>query len=378
VNYYLDNAATTPMRPEVWEAMGPFASDNFGNSSGVHATSRRAKNALEEARERVAALIGAQPMEIVFTSGGTESDNLAIKGPVLNTSSVDGVVTVATEHEAVLESAHHLERSGHPLTVAGVDPDGLADLAKLVGAVSDSTAVVSVMMVNNETGVIQDIKEIAQRVKSHHPAVCMHSDAVQAYASRRIDVEDLGVDLLTITGHKFGGPKGAGFLYVREGVAIEPVLHGGGQELGRRSGTHDVAGAVGLATAMEVAADDRERFNSEIAKIRDVFEQRLIDAIEGLSINGDLERRSPNHCNVRIPGVRNETLLMRLDRAGVAASAGSACQSGAATVSHVLEGMGLSPDEARECLRFSFGWASTLDEAEDAASIVAGLVESLR
>jgi cysteine desulfurase len=375
---YLDNAATTPMRPEVWEAMGPFVSDNFGNSSGVHATSRRAKNALEEARERVAALVGAKPMEIVFTSGGTESDNLAIKGPALNSSRRDGIVTVSTEHEAVLESAHHLERSGHPMTVIGVNSHGLVSPGEVGEAVSKSTSVVSVMMVNNETGVIQDIREIADSVKSRDPAAYVHSDAVQAYASMKVDVGDLGVDLLTITGHKFGGPKGAGVLYVREGVPIEPVLHGGGQELGRRSGTHDVGGAVGLATAMEMAASDRERFNSEVAKIRDVFEGRLIDAVEGLSINGDLESRSPNHCNVRIPGVRNETLLMRLDRAGVGASAGSACQSGAATVSHVLEGMGLAPDEARECVRFSFGWASTLEEAEEAASIVSGLVESLR
>lgn len=366
------------MRPEVWETMGPFVSDNFGNSSGVHATSRRAKNALEEARERVATMIGAKPMEIVFTSGGTESDNLAIKGPALNSSRADGVVTLSTEHEAVLESAHYLKRSGHPVTVAGVTSNGVVNLGKVLEVVTESTSVVSAMMVNNETGVIQDIRAIADGVKSQHPSVYVHSDAVQAFASEEIHVGDLGVDLLTITGHKFGGPKGAGLLYVREGVAIEPVLHGGGQELGRRSGTHDVAGAVGLATAMEMAVSDSERFNSEVAKIRDVFEGRLMDGVEDLSVNGGTARRSPNHSNVRIPGLRNETLLMRLDRAGVAASAGSACQSGAATVSHVLEGMGLSSDEARECVRFSFGWASTLEEAEEAASIVVDLVESLR
>ena len=378
MNIYLDNAATTPMRPEVWEAMEPFASENFGNSSGVHATSRRAKNALEEARERVALVIGAAPMEIVFTSGGTESDNLAIKGPVLNSSKADGVVTLATEHEAVLESAHFLERSGRPVTLTQVGSNGVVETDALVGAVSESTAVVSVLMVNNETGVTQDIREISDAVKAKNPGVYLHSDAVQAFACMELDVDDLGVDLLTVTGHKFGGPKGAGILYVREGVALEPLLHGGGQELGRRSGTHDVAAAVGLATAMEAAAADRERFNSEVAKIRDVFEGRLIDAVEALSVNGDRDSRSPHHCNVRIPGVRNETLLMRLDRAGVAASAGSACQSGAATVSHVREGMGLSADQARESVRFSFGWASTLEEAEEAASVVIDLAEALR
>lgn len=376
--YYLDNAATTPMRPEVWEAMEPFASDNFGNSSGVHETSRRAKNALEEARERAAAVIGAKPMEIVFTSGGTESDNLAIKGPVVDSSRAGGVVTVATEHEAVLESAHFLKRSGHPVSVVGVDSWGLVDIGELVAAVSEETAVVSVMMTNNETGVVQDVARIADAIKSTEAGTYLHSDAVQAFASAEIQVGDLGVDLLTITGHKFGGPKGAGLLYVREGAAIEPILHGGGQELGRRSGTHDVAGAVGLAIAMEAAAEDRERFISEIGKIRDVFEQRLIDGIGDLSVNGDTGRRSPHHCNVRIPGVRNETLLLRLDRAGVAASAGSACQSGAATVSHVLEGMGRTADEARESVRFSFGWASTIEDAEVAASIVVDLVDSLR
>lgn len=375
---YLDNAATTPMRPEVWEAMAPFVSDNFGNSSGVHAISRRAKNALEEARERVAAVIGAKPMEIVFTSGGTESDNVAIKGPALNSSPASGVVTVVTEHEAVLESADFLKRFGHPVTLVGVDHRGLVDHDELIESVVEETAVVSMMMANNETGVLQDVSSVAATLEVSHPGVYLHTDAVQAFSSESIDVDTLGVDLLTITGHKFGGPKGAGLLYVREGVTLEPSLHGGGQELGRRSGTHDVAGAVGLATAMEAAAADRQRFRDEVGEIRDLFEQRLTDGIEGLSVNGDSQRRSPHHCNVRIPDVRNETLLMRLDQAGVAASAGSACQSGAATVSHVLEGMGLTAEQARESVRFSFGWSSTVEEAEDAASVVIDLVGKLR
>lgn len=366
------------MRPHVWEAMTPFAVSTFGNSSGVHGVSREAKNALEDARERIAELIGAKPMEVVFTSGGTESDNLALKGSVLNSSPANGLVTTVSEHEAVLESADFLKRHGYPVDLVGVDSEGMVDMGELLASLTDSTAVVSVMLVNNETGVIQDVPAISAAVKTSQPSALMHTDAVQAFASEDIDVDELGVDLLTITGHKFGGPKGAGLLYVREGTALEPLVHGGGQELGRRSGTHDVAGAVGLAKAMELAASDRERFRSDVGRIRNSFEQRLVGSAEEVVVNTGPSHRSPHHLNVRFPGVRNETLLMRLDQAGVAASAGSACQSGAAAVSHVLEGMGLSADEARESIRFTFGWNSTFEEAEEAADIVVDLVEELR
>ncbi|MGH8871999.1 MAG: cysteine desulfurase family protein [Acidimicrobiia bacterium] len=375
---YLDHAATTPMRPGVWEAMGPFSDDVFGNSSGIHEVSRRAKNALEEARERIAAVIGAGPREIVFTSGGTESDNLALKGSALSGNPRRGVVTVSTEHEAVLETTDFLRRLGVPTAVIGVDERGEVDLDALLDAVDANTSVVSVMYLNNETGVIQDLPRIGAAVREHDPDVVIHSDAVQAFSSEEIDVDALGIDLLTITGHKFGGPKGAGLLYVREGSALEPVLHGGGQELGRRSGTHDVAGAVGLATAMEAAAADRARFRSQVGQIRDDFEKRIGAGVPDLVVNTPETMRSSHHLNVRFPGVRNETLLMRLDRAGVAASAGSACQSGASEVSHVLEGMGLSAEQARESVRFSFGWNSTADEAMDAADIVIELIEELR
>lgn len=376
---YLDHAATTPMRPGVWDAMAPFGDEVFGNSSGVHEVSRRAKNALEEARERIAGVIGSRPMEIVFTSGGTESDNLAIKGAVWRPTPRSGVVTVATEHEAVLETTDMLGRFGNPVTVIGVSTDGSVDLGALLEAI-DATraALISVMLVNNETGVIHDLASISRAVKTADPDILIHTDAVQGFSSEEIDVDRLGVDMMTLTGHKFGGPKGAGLLYVREGVPLEPLLHGGGQELGRRSGTHDVAGAVGLARAMELASDDRTRFRNQVAQVRDDFEKRLSAAIDDLALNTPETARSPHHLNVRIPGVRNETLLMRLDRAGVAASAGSACQSGAATVSHVLEAMGRSTDEARESVRFSFGWTSTLDQAAEAAEIVIDLVETLR
>jgi cysteine desulfurase len=374
---YLDHAATTPMRPEVWVAMAPFAAEMFGNPSGVHGVSRVAKNALEESRERIAAMIGAHPLEVVFTSGGTESDNLAIKGAVLNSTARQGLVTSAIEHEAVLETADFLKRLGMPVSIVGVDHEARVDPAQVAGAVTEDTAVVSVMMVNNETGTIQDVASISEAVKRANSETLFHTDAVQAFGTESVDVDALGLDLLTISAHKFGGPKGAGILYVREGTALEPVIHGGGQELGRRSGTHDVASAVGVATAVELALADRPRFEFEVRAIRDHFERRLRDEIVGLVVNTPAAGRSSHHLNVRFPGVRNETLLMLADQYGVAASAGSACQSGAATVSHVLEAMGLSPEEARECVRFTFGWTSKLDEAEEAADIVAGIARRL-
>lgn len=375
---YLDHAATTPMRPEVAAAMAPFASEVFGNSSGIHEESRRAKNALEEARERAAAVLGAKPIEIVFTSGGTEADNLALKGAVFNPSSRRGVVTAATEHEAVLEATDFLKRIGMPTTLVGVDEEGRVRPAEVGDAVTTDTAVVSVMLVNNETGTVQPVGEVAAAVKEADPEVLAHTDAVQAFNCLEIDVESLGVDLLSLSGHKFGAPKGSGLLYVREGTKLEPVQHGGGQELGRRSGTHDVASAVGLATAMELTAADRDRFRAEVGSMRDHFHELVRDRLGDTSSNTPAQDRSSHHLNLRFPGVSNQILLMRLDQAGVCASAGSACQSGAATVSHVLEAMGLGPEEARECVRFTFGWTSTAEEAELAAKTVVELVGELR
>ncbi len=366
------------MRPEVWEAMAPFSNDVFGNSSGIHAVSRQAKNALEESREVVAEHLGCHPQEVVFTSGGTESDNLALTGAVFNATARTGVVVGATEHEAVLESADFLRRRGNHVAIVSVDGNGRVDFPELIDVVGGSTAIVSVMLMNNETGAISDVAAISDSVKSIDPGILIHTDAVQAYAALKFDVNQLGVDMLSLTAHKFGGPKGAGLLYVREGVALEPLMHGGGQELGRRSGTHNVAGAVGLAEAMSMAVRNRDAFASDVAAIRDQFEKRLSASLPDTVVNTPVQGRSPHHLNVRFPGVRNETLLVRLDRAGVAASAGSACQSGAATVSHVLEAMGLSPTQARESVRFSFGWTSTMEEATEAADIVTTLVSDLR
>jgi cysteine desulfurase len=370
---YLDHAATTPVRPEAAEAMVPFLRESFGNSSGAHAVSRRAKNALEEARERAAALLGALPAEIVFTCGGTEADNLALKGAALAGGRRRGVVTAATEHEAVLEAARFLSRFGCRVDIAEVDRFGRVEPAEIAGMVDAETAVVSVMAANNETGTLQPVAEVAAAVKAANPATLVHTDAVQGFAALDLDVERLGVDLLSLSAHKFGGPQGTGLLYVRQGVELEPVIHGGGQELGRRSGTHNVAGAVGMATAMDLATGDRERFRRITDEARRRFEAKLSDRAERTVPE---ELALPQHSHLRFGELDNETLLVLLDRRGVAASAGSACASGAATVSHVLAAMGLTPDQARRSLRFTFGWNSTGEEAEAAAALVLEALES--
>lgn len=372
---YLDYAATTPMRPEVWDAMEPFVADRFGNSSGSHDVSRRAKNALEAARERAAELLGCRPTEIVFTGGGTESDNLAVKGVSLAGGNRGGVVTVATEHEAVLEAADFLARFGAPVSVLGTDDFGRVDPAVVAAAVDADTAIVSVMAVNNETGTLQPMREIVEAVRAAREGVVIHTDAIQAYPYTDLDVAELGVDLLSLTGHKFGGPKGSGLLYVRGGVNLEAVLHGGGQELGRRSGTHNTMGAVGLVEAMDLAHKDRDRFETVVVAERLAFEAALSD-VSTRTI--PVEFSSPHHCHLRFPGMRNETMLVRMDRRELAASAASACQSGANTVSHVLTAMGYDSDAARECLRFSFGWATEPGDGARAAAIVLDSLDGMR
>lgn len=375
---YLDHAATTPMRPGVWEAMEPYARDGFANSSGSHSEARRAKNALEDAREQIAHLLGAHPLEIVFTGGGTEADNLAIAGAALAGGDRGGVVTSAVEHEAVLESARFVSRLGCPVKVVGVDRWGLVDPAAISEAVDERTVVVSVMTANNETGVIEPIAKLADAARAANPSVTVHTDAVQAFISEDITVDLLRVDMMSLAAHKFGGPKGVGLLYVREGVLLEPVLHGGGQELGRRSGTHNVMGAVGMAAAAQATVEDRTRFVETVGAAREGFETRLREAFPDLEVKAPVDARLVQHAHVRIPGIRNETALVRLDQAGIAASAASACQSGAATVSHVLTAMGMSADDARQCLRFSFGWPTLVADGEMAAALVVETLEDLR
>jgi cysteine desulfurase len=376
---YLDHAATTPMRPEAREAMLPYFDDRFGNPSGIHGASRRAKDAIEASRERAAELIGAaHPLEIVFVGGGTEADNLAITGTALTGTEHGSVVTTAIEHAAVLESARFVERLGHRVTLVGVGEDGRVEPEAVAAAVDDDTVVVSVMAANNETGVVQPVAEAARAVRSRFPDIAVHSDAVQAFNSQPVTVENLDVDLLSLSAHKFGGPQGVGLLYVRDGRRLEPVLHGGEQELGRRSGTHNVAGIVGMVAAMEAAVADREGYRSRVGAARDGFERALVSRLPNTTITGGLSSRIASHSHVCFAEVDAETLLVRLDQDGIGAAAGAACHSGAVASSHVLAAMGMGDAEAARCVRFSFGWPDAAGDGATAGERVAAVVEAIR
>jgi cysteine desulfurase len=373
---YLDHAATTPLRPEAIEAMAPYLGDRFGNPSGIHAVSRQAKDAIEEARERVATAIGAaHPLEVVFTGGGTDADNLAIVGAALAASG--GVVVTAIEHDAVLESAAFVGHLGHSVRTVGVDGDGRVDPEAVAAAVDGDTAIVSVMTANNETGIIQPVGEVAEALRSAGSDAVFHTDAVQAFSSVPITVGLTGADLITISAHKIGGPQGVGCLYVRDGVKLEPVIHGGGQELGRRSGTHNVAGIIGFAAAVEAAVADRRRFRSVVGAARDRFEAEIASRVK-VEVTGAGTERLVSHSHLRFPGVPSETLLIRLDQEGIYAAAGAACHSGAQLTSHVLDAMGIPADQGAEYVRFSFGWIDVTATAGEAARVVADVVETLQ
>jgi cysteine desulfurase len=368
---YLDHAATTPMHPDVWEAMRPFATDVWGNPSGTHATARRAKNAVEEARERAAAILGAHADEIVFTSGGTESDNLALKGVALAEGGPHDVVTTSIEHEAVLDPAEWLERMGVKVRYAEPDEQGVVPADDVLSLVDGSTGLVSIMAANNETGVSQPVADVARVIRATWPGTAVHTDAVQAFTTERLDVDALGVDLLTLSAHKFGGPKGVGLLYVRRGTPLAPVNHGGGQELGRRSGTLNPMGIVGMVTAMGITEADRGRHRRRVMAERDAFEARLAHLVPGAVVTGRDVARVAGHSHVRIPGVDQQIALIKLDRIGISASGGSACSSGAVSASHVLLAMGLDAVEARTALRFTFGSTTTPGDGVTAAEAVA-------
>ncbi len=377
VMIYLDHAATTMVRPETRTAMAPFLDDIFGNPSGIHEVSRQAKNALESAREQAAELIGAaHPLEIVFTGGGTEADNLAVVGAALAGGERRAVVTTAVEHEAILESVAFLDSLGCRVDRISVDRDGRLDLDELGARLQPDTAVVSVMAANNETGVIFPLAEIADIV-ADTPAL-FHTDAVQSFISEEITVASTRADMMSLASHKFGGPKGVGLLYVPREVELEPVIHGGGQELGRRSGTHNVAAIVGMVAAMEATVAERKVMHDRVVAIRNRFEGALSSALPDVVFTGARSPRLVQHSHFRVPGVEAETLLIRLDQEGVAAAAGSACSSGAIEVSHVLAAMGMGETEAAECVRFSFGWSSGTDDGVEAAERVAAIVAGLR
>lgn len=375
---YLDHAATTPLRPEVKEAMAPYLDDRFGNPSSIHAWGREARAALEEARERVAAAVGAARREIIFTGGGTEADNLAVLGRWRVTRRSLGsaaVVCSAVEHKAVLNAVLQAGEEGAQVVILGVDGDGRLELGALEEVLPLRPAVVSVMWGNNEVGTIQPVPEAAGRCRA--AGVVFHTDAVQAFGRLRVRVDEVPLDLLSLSAHKLGGPKGIGALYVRAGVQLEPLTHGGGQESGMRPGTQNVPAAVGFARAAELAVEELERNVAHYRALRDRLEAGLRERIPDLVVNAGGAPRLPHLLNVSLPGVDQEMVLVSLDLEGVAVSSGSACQSGTVEPSAVLMAMGRAqPGEAS--LRLSLGLATTAAEIERALEIVPRVVSRVR
>jgi cysteine desulfurase len=372
---YLDYAATTPMRREVREAMRPYFDDRFGNASSVHRWGRAARSGLEDARARVAAVLGASPAEIIFTRGGTEADNLAVLGRSRAERGAP-VVCSAIEHKAVLATAHAAEAEGNPLRVIPCDGSGVISVDAVDESLRSRPAVVSVMWVNNEIGTIQPIAEIAERCTS--AGVPFHSDAVQALGKVSVRVDEVPLAMASISAHKIGGPKGVGALFVRRGTALEPLIHGGGHERGLRAGTEDVAGAVGLALAAELAVQEREELADRLRGMRDRLEEGLRSRVPDVVINGEDAERAAHISNLSIAGVANETLLLTLDLEGFAVSSGSACSSGAVTPSHVLTALGVPEELAGPSVRFSLGRQTTDSEIDQLLMLFPPLMARLR
>jgi cysteine desulfurase len=372
---YLDHNATTPLDPQVLDAMLPFLQEDYGNASSLHWFGQRARAAVEEAREQVAALVGAEPSEMVFTASGSESDNTALRGIAARATPPRlGIVTTAVEHHAVLRTAEALRREGIPVAFLAVDGEGRVDPEKLGAAVDEHTALVSVMLGNNETGVIQPVDRIARI--AHERGVLVHCDAVQAAGRTPLDVRALDVDLLTLSAHKIYGPKGVGALYVRRGTPLAPLVRGGGQERNRRAGTVNVPGAVAVGAAATLARARLQADVDRLRRVRDRLEAQLL-ALPGTARNGG-EPRVPNTTNVSFAGCEAEGLLMALDLEGLAVSTGAACDAGAVEPSHVLRAMGLPPERVQSSLRFSVGRGTTEQQVDRAAAIVRACVERHR
>ena len=373
----LDHAATTTLRPEARAAVLDAWDRGLGNAAGVHEASRQAKNLLEEARERAAAVLGiGRPLDVVFTSGGTESDNLAVRG-VASARSGASIVVSAIEHKAVLEAARSMEASGFEVRLARPDGDGTVQPDAVVSLVDPGTAVVSVMAANNEIGTLQPVDRIVEAIRDRVGDVPVHTDAVQAFVGGSLDLAAMGVSLASLSAHKFGGPQGVGLLTASHTVPLLPIAFGGGHEAGRRPGTPNVAGVLGMVAAMEAAEADRERFASRVGGERDAFERTVRARVPDAVVTGAGSVRLPHVSHLRFPGVRAESMLIRLDRRGLQASAGSACQSGAIDVSHVLTAIGMGAVAAAECVRFSFGWDTSPGTGERAGRVVGEVVDAM-
>ena len=377
---YLDNAATTPVRPEVLEVMLPYlGKDAFGNPSSAHRFGRAARAGIEEAKRTIAEALGAEPGQVIFTSGGTEADNLAVIGAALAARDQGRpfrVAVSAIEHKAVLAAAHAVRHLGGEEIILPVHASGIVDEGALNEALGRGVAAVSAMWVNNEVGVVQPVARLAARCRE--AGVCFHSDAVQAFGKLPVSLADVGCTLLTISGHKIGAPKGIGALVVRDRHAVEAIIHGGGQQFGIRPGTENVPGIVGLAKAVELAADEQADLAPCVRSLRDELERRLLEVVPDAVINGWQAERAPHVCNVSIPGTDSEALLMHLDLAGIACSSGSACSTGAVEPSHVLTAMGVPRELGVAALRFSFGKDNGLEDVEAVAAALPKIVEKVR
>ena len=380
---YMDHAGTTALAPEVLRAMTPYFTELFGNPSSIHTVGQEARYALDEARERVARVLNCRPREVVFTGGGTESDNAAIVGvatALIETG--NHLITTGVEHHAVLHTCQHLESQGFEATYLPVGSDGMVQPEAVYRAITEKTTLVSVMYANNEIGVINPIADIAAAVKQRAAelsrTILFHTDAVQAAGYLDLDVRKLGVDLLSLSGHKFHGPKGTGVLFIRRGAPFLPYILGGGQERERRSGTENIPGIVGLSVALETANAQREENSRHCAALRDRIVEQVLERVPGSRLNGHPTRRLPNNANFSFSGIEGEPILLGLDMAGIAASSGSACSSGSLEPSHVLLALGQSAEVARGSLRLTLGKDNTEEQVDYLLDVLVDLVERLR
>ena len=374
---YMDHSATTPVAPEVLEAMLPYFSEKFGNASSLHSFGLEAKEALEESREKVAGLLGAKPEEIIFTAGGTESDNLALKGIARkNQKSGKHIITTRVEHPAILECCRKLEKEGFEVTYLPVTNEGLVEIATLESAIRSDTILISVMHANNEVGTIQPLEEIGRLAAEKD--IYLHTDAVQSVGKIPTDVNKLGVDLLSLSAHKLYGPKGVGALYIRNGTRLESIIQGGGHERGLRSGTENIAGIVGLARAADLAGETMTMEAERLTRLRDRLAELVLLKVKESWINGTMKMRLPGNLNFGFKYVEGESLLLFLDSIGISVSTGSACSSHKLEPSHVLLSLGLKPEECHGSLRITLGRSNTLEEVDYVALGIAETVERFR
>jgi cysteine desulfurase len=375
---YLDYSATTPVKDEVLKEMLPFFTERFGNPSSLYTAGQESKNAIAQARERLAALIGAEPREIFFTSSGTEADNWAVieTATAKRAKGAKHVITSKIEHHALLHSCEYLEKEGFDVTYIGVDTDGFIDPDEVASAIRPDTALISIMYANNEIGTVEPIAKIAEIAKSR--GVVFHTDAVQALGNVHIDVKALGVDLLSISGHKIYGPKGIGALYIRRGVALPPHMHGGAQENNKRAGTENLTGIVGFGKAAELAGKNLVSHIETTAGLRNYFLDRVKERIPDIRINGSLESRLPGNINITFKYIEGEALLLLLDMAGIAVSTGSACSSASLTPSHVLEAIGVPVEEIHGSVRFTIGDFTTREDLDYTLDALDESVSKLR